>query len=252
MGSRTLPDRIADLFIAKIFIGELQAGDRLPAERALAEELEVDRTSLRMALRTLTRMNLIEPVQGSGNTVLNYRKQAGLDFLASVFRIPELELGSDMMLSALDLFIFSMPSVARIAFASLTKERYERALVDLKEMEERIALGSSKEKLAAIEIRLQDEFLGNLGNNILDMTSNSSRVLRNRLMVLLFESIPVKDHVVYQRELITSVAQGRTKAEEVEIIYREYLIQVTAPLRKTLKELPPRAILRASPLQSID
>ncbi|MDD9938242.1 MAG: GntR family transcriptional regulator, partial [Myxococcales bacterium] len=54
----TLPDRIADELIARVFTGELQPGDTLPAERALAASLGVDRTSLRIAMRQLTRMRL--------------------------------------------------------------------------------------------------------------------------------------------------------------------------------------------------
>ena len=59
---KTLPDLIADELIARIFIGEFKAGYRLPAERGFAETLGVDRTSLRMALRTLNRMRLVQSV----------------------------------------------------------------------------------------------------------------------------------------------------------------------------------------------
>lgn len=250
MGQRTLPDRIADLFIARIYIGELRPGDRLPAERVLAEELGVDRTSLRMALRTLTRMSLVEPVQGSGITILNYRKHAGLDFLANVFRIPELELGSELLLSSLDLFVFSMPAIVRIALTALTKDRYEEALADLQEMSDRLALGSSVEKLSVLELKLQDDTLRVLANPITDLTANSSKALRQRLMVQFFNSIDVAQHIQYQREMLTAVAQGRTKPEQAEVQYRDYLVKVTGPLRKSLKALPLEPRLRESPLES--
>ena len=72
MTAKTLPDQITDLLIALIFTEKLKAGDKLPPERQLAEYLGVDRTSLRMALRTLTRMNVIHALQGSGIRVLDY------------------------------------------------------------------------------------------------------------------------------------------------------------------------------------
>ncbi|WP_210593967.1 FadR/GntR family transcriptional regulator [Streptomyces sp. GESEQ-35] len=53
-----------------IALGELSPGDRLPAERELAESLSVSRTSLREALHQLETKHLIERRQGRGTIVL--------------------------------------------------------------------------------------------------------------------------------------------------------------------------------------
>lgn len=47
--------------------GNINIGDRLPTERALAEQLCISRNSTREALRTLENMGLIESCRGSGN-----------------------------------------------------------------------------------------------------------------------------------------------------------------------------------------
>ena len=47
--------------------GSIDIGDRLPTERALAEQLCISRNSTREALRTLENMGLIESRRGSGN-----------------------------------------------------------------------------------------------------------------------------------------------------------------------------------------
>lgn len=47
--------------------GTIQLGDRLPTERALAEELNISRPSTREALRTLENMGIIESRRGSGS-----------------------------------------------------------------------------------------------------------------------------------------------------------------------------------------
>lgn len=49
--------------------GTLRVGSRLPAERAIAEELGIGRNSTREALCTLHGMGLLTRVQGSGNYV---------------------------------------------------------------------------------------------------------------------------------------------------------------------------------------
>ncbi|MFJ9034332.1 FadR/GntR family transcriptional regulator [Streptomyces sp. NPDC102274] len=53
-----------------IALGELVAGDRLPAERDLADSLSVSRTSLREALLQLEAKHLIERRPGRGTVVL--------------------------------------------------------------------------------------------------------------------------------------------------------------------------------------
>ncbi|MDN5653883.1 MAG: GntR family transcriptional regulator, partial [Kocuria sp.] len=46
--------------------GELAVGDRLPAERALAEEFGISRASVREAIRVLDAMGLVRSGVGSG------------------------------------------------------------------------------------------------------------------------------------------------------------------------------------------
>ena len=128
---RTLPDRIADHFIARIFTGELAPGSRLPADRELAPQLGVDRTSLRMAMQQLGRMGLIKALRGSGVTVLDYREHAGLDFLAAVFKNRDLSLGGSFLLEALDDWIEQIPKVAGRALARATRNDLAHAGRDL-------------------------------------------------------------------------------------------------------------------------
>lgn len=54
-----------------IVAGILKPGEKLPAERKLAERFKVSRTSIREALSELESQNLIRRVQGSGSTVLD-------------------------------------------------------------------------------------------------------------------------------------------------------------------------------------
>jgi len=55
--------------------GKLKAGDRLPAERDLADQFEVSRSSVREALHTLEMTGLIESRQGGGTFV----REASID-----------------------------------------------------------------------------------------------------------------------------------------------------------------------------
>lgn len=64
-----------------ILTGEFQAGERLPTERELCEILDVNRSSIREALKRLEQARLIEVRQGSGCIVLDFKASGGIDLL---------------------------------------------------------------------------------------------------------------------------------------------------------------------------
>lgn len=55
--------------IERLILKKLKPGDKLPAERELAEILQVSRGSIRDAIRGLELLGLVEPRQGSGTIV---------------------------------------------------------------------------------------------------------------------------------------------------------------------------------------
>lgn len=62
-------EEIAAKMLDQIQNGELQPGDRLPPERALAEEYGVSRTAIREALRSLEMMGCVESHVGEGTYI---------------------------------------------------------------------------------------------------------------------------------------------------------------------------------------
>ncbi len=240
---KTLPRRIADLLITRIFIGELKPGDRLPPERALAGQLGVDRTSLRTAINQLASMNVVRPVRGSGNEVLDYREHAGLDFLSAVFAIEGLELGSAFYLELLDSWIDLMPEVISRAMKGATPSDF--ALLDtfFARQLEMLDAGSSIEDVAGMEVALQDALVTSVGSTMLRLLSNSTRALRKRIVQMFFETIDVRGHITWQRELDRQIIAGTVQYDEVEARYKSYLLERTSAVRREIARLPanPRA-----------
>lgn len=74
---RRLSDDIAEQLETMILEGVLQAGERLPAERKLAEKFGVSRPSLREAIQKLVAKGLLISRQGGGNYV---SKEVGTTF----------------------------------------------------------------------------------------------------------------------------------------------------------------------------
>ena len=55
--------------IERLILRKLKPGDKLPSERELAEMLQVSRSSIRDAIRSLELLGLVEPRQGAGTIV---------------------------------------------------------------------------------------------------------------------------------------------------------------------------------------
>ena len=181
MSVKTLPDQITDLLIALVFIGKLLPGDKLPPERQLAEYLGVDRTSLRMALRTLTRMNIVNTVQGSGIRVRDYKFDGGLDFLGNLYQINELELGSEFLLSGLELFNRAIPSAIKLSVEKSAGDSQGKILSIVHQMYQGMQNGSDYKELARLDVLLVDTLLASTGNIFMQVAGGSSRQIRQAL-----------------------------------------------------------------------
>ena len=81
-------DSVHSRLRADIIEGRLAAGDPLPSERALAEELGVNRHAVREALKRLQQAGLIRISQGGATRVLDWRQGGGLEVLLDLMDAP--------------------------------------------------------------------------------------------------------------------------------------------------------------------
>ncbi|MDR3552911.1 MAG: FadR/GntR family transcriptional regulator [Clostridia bacterium] len=79
-----LYENIVNQFMDMIRTGELKPGDKLPTERELAAQLNVSRTAIREALRSMELMGLIDSKVGSGTYIREMTLDKLLDSFASV------------------------------------------------------------------------------------------------------------------------------------------------------------------------
>jgi GntR family transcriptional repressor for pyruvate dehydrogenase complex len=70
--------------IEQVILKKLSPGDKLPAERELAEMLGVSRSSIRDAIRRLEMVGLVEPRQGAGTVVREVSHEALVSPLTNV------------------------------------------------------------------------------------------------------------------------------------------------------------------------
>ncbi len=84
MAATTLSESIFVRLRDGILTGRPAAGEPLPSERALADELGCNRHAIREAIKRLQQAGLVEVSHGGATRVLDWRATGGLDLLAQL------------------------------------------------------------------------------------------------------------------------------------------------------------------------
>jgi DNA-binding FadR family transcriptional regulator len=78
----SLPEQVFRQLVGAVLDGRYGPGDRLPPQRALAQELGVNMASLREGIKRLEQLRLVDVRHGDAMRVQDWRAHSGLDVLA--------------------------------------------------------------------------------------------------------------------------------------------------------------------------
>ena len=157
--------------LERLILKKLQPGDKLPAERELAEMFRVSRSSIRDAIRSLELVGLVEPRQGAGTVVREVSAESLVNPLTIV-------LARQQISELLDFRKMLEPPLAARAATHASVE-------DITEMEEILRRQDDKLRRRELAIEEDSEFHYNVA-----MASDNSVVLKvlDVLMDLLRET----------------------------------------------------------------
>ncbi len=106
-----LYEQIVQQIEASILRGELKPGNRLPAERELAEQFGVSRTAVREAVKALIQLGLVDAQPGRG-TFVTHRSPSGVrDVMAHILK-GDLDLGTRNLVEVREIL---EPEIAALA-----------------------------------------------------------------------------------------------------------------------------------------
>lgn len=115
-GRVRLPDQVEKRLRHSILSREILPGARLPPERKLSEELGVNRSSVREAIRRLESQNLVESRQGDGTRVLDFLERGGIDLVPALLLAgADGELDRSLLEDVLEFRSFAGQLIARLA-----------------------------------------------------------------------------------------------------------------------------------------
>lgn len=112
---RSLPDAVFEQLARGIVTGDLEPGEHLPSERALAEALQVSRPAVREALTRLAQSGLVDIRQGEPTRVRDFQRTAGLDLLPRLLVNEAGELDLAVARSVMEVRAAIGPEVAALA-----------------------------------------------------------------------------------------------------------------------------------------
>src|SRR6476620_5824812 len=99
VGKPRVAEEIVSQLRGLILRGEYAVGDKLPPERKLAEQLGVNRASLREAIKALELTGLVRTRQGDGTRVLDFMQTAGIELVSHLLvgsGTPDVDVLSDV------------------------------------------------------------------------------------------------------------------------------------------------------------
>jgi GntR family transcriptional regulator, transcriptional repressor for pyruvate dehydrogenase complex len=228
--------------MSKIFRGEFPVGTRLPAERQLATQLGTDRTTLRMALKQLQRMNLVVVRHGSGVEVHDYRTHGGLDTLAAMFALDDVTLDASLVLEALEFWLEGFVMTAAKAISRMTLDEF-RGLDAM--LDHALACVGDPDVFLDSQLALQDELARLSGSVMFRMLSNSTLAVRRRLMRFLPEALDMTQSLGDLKKMLYIAVATRPGENMIRGALHEALGKQTVALREHI--LMPRAVRAPAP-----
>ena len=242
--------RISTILMRDIFFHKIKPGEKLPPERELSDNMNIDRTSLRVALKQLEAMQLLEIRRGDGIYVKDFLKHAGIDFLRTLFsenHISENELALDLFMidEVWEWWIIMFPEMLSLA-AQRTSARDLKAMSDL--MDNELDHLNQKDELIELWLDEQDLIAASVNNMVLMLIFNSTRPLRRSMLRIYHECVNQADmeqFIKAKKSLLMDFLMnaGKNMASDVEQ-YRAILVAQRQVARgkllqnKTSKETP--------------
>jgi DNA-binding FadR family transcriptional regulator len=204
--------------------------------------MKVDLSSLRIGLKQLESMNVLDIRQGDGIYVKDYIKHAGIDFLSLLFSQKD-ENQQKMIID--DYFVDEIwefwtavfPEILKMA-AHRFSPRDVKVIVGL--INEELASLDDKEKVIELEEKQQDLVVKVANNTIFLLLANSSRPLRRKIIEIFVNSIDQKTLERFAKakvQLIKEYTSGTlTNSLAASEKYREMLFLTRQAVKTALAQ----------------
>ena len=162
--------KVFSQLVEDVLSGRYEPGEKLPTQRALAAELDVNMASVREAVKRLEQLGLVEVRQGDAMRVTDWRTSGGLDVIAHVL-FDAGGLDRDTLRHLMEARRLMLAESARLAARRRSDDQAKR----LTALAARIAETDDPAAAQALDFAFFAELVESAGNVVLMLVMNSIR-----------------------------------------------------------------------------
>lgn len=223
----SLPDRLSVDLERLILEGELAPGEKLPAERELAEHLGVSRVSIREALRELENRGLIDRRPGRGTIVLKPGERAQI----SAEVIGTIEALRPGLADIMELRSIVEPPIARITAERATP----RDLAQLRELVEAMEADVPKERYVELDRAFHQAIAQYAHNPLLELINEqiAKQIAPSRANRYQTRERRTASSIAHRR-IYEAIAAGNGELAEQEA--RAHVLDISKRIDRVVKE----------------
>jgi GntR family transcriptional repressor for pyruvate dehydrogenase complex len=164
----SVPDHVFEQLREDVLSGRYEPGERLPAQRALAAEFDVNMASVREALKRLEQLRLVEVRHGDATRVLDWRRSGGLEAL-----VLRGSLDDGLLADVFEARRLLLVEAARLAAV----RRSEQQASELRAIAQEIATASHERSALLADWDFMAKLVEAAGNLVFRLVMNSVREL---------------------------------------------------------------------------
>jgi GntR family transcriptional repressor for pyruvate dehydrogenase complex len=197
-----LSEKAAEQIIKYIQENQMQMGDRLPNEKKLVEQMNVSRSTIREAMRTLSSRGIVVIRQGSG-TYISSLPGVSEDPFGLQFKYDKKKVLTDL----LELRFIMEPSIASYSAQRASKEDVKEILLLASQVSECIKSGVNH---LEPDVAFHCKIAQSTGNDILSVLFPEI-VKGIRLFTTLLGNRIVNDVVMDHEQIAQAISEGNAK-----------------------------------------
>ena len=191
MGSHQPHLKVVNKLLKQIYGNRILPDEKLPTLRQMATEMDVDHASIRIALKQLEAMKLVEIRRSDGVYVKDYMEHAGIDFLSAIFQIQESENAKPIVDEFLidevwEFWVLILPEVVRLASRKFSP-RDMKSMIEI--LDDELVNIRDKKKLAGLELKSQELLAKVADNVVLTLMFNTARPIRKRMTEIFVNNV---------------------------------------------------------------
>ncbi|MBN1363900.1 MAG: FadR family transcriptional regulator [Syntrophaceae bacterium] len=217
-----LHEEIVTVIQKQIMSGAMAPGEKLPTERELAENFNVNRATVREALRKLENYDLVEIRHGDGLYVKNYLESGNLDLIKASLNING---SGEILLNILEARRYVVPQMAYLAAQRRTKSDLEELKKIISESD--VSMLEKDIKVHQLIARSTHNLLCTIGLNFFN------QIFRDYGHLYFDDECNVERSAKFHKEIYEAIKNQ--KPEEARRIMRDVMIYAEEAVKASLK-----------------